>query len=71
MTDDEVKDSLTINFNECFKSTREKLYSGLSEEQNLRKVAGSLYIFLKTPDKVKKYAKMMQSNFFWFKIEAD
>ena len=38
------------------------MYVKLNEEQNLRKVAKSLYIFLKTPDEVKKYAKMMQSN---------
>ena len=38
-------------------------YSKLSEEQNLRKVAESLYIFLATPDEVEKYAKMMQSSY--------
>ena len=38
VTDEEVKDFVAINFSEYFKSTREKLYSKLSEEQNLRKV---------------------------------
>ena len=40
-----------------------KLYSKLSEKQNLRKVVESLYIFLATPNGVKKRTvKMMQSN---------
>ena len=39
------------------------MYSKLNEEQNLRKVAKSLYIFLSTPDEVERYTKMMQSNF--------
>ena len=38
------------------------MHSKLNEEQNLRKVAKSLYIFLATSDEVKKYVKMMQSN---------
>ena len=41
LTDEEVKDFVLINFGECFKSMREKLYSKLSEEKNLREVAGS------------------------------
>ena len=45
LTDDEKKDFLVINFEEYFKSLREGFYSKLSEEQNLRKVAESLYIF--------------------------
>ena len=36
--DDKEKDFVAINFSEYFKSTR--------EEQNLRKVAKSLFIFL-------------------------
>ena len=60
LTNDEIKDFVVINFSEYFKSTKEKLYSKLSEEQNLRKVAKSLYIFLTTPDEVEKY---VQSNF--------
>ena len=51
LTDEEVKDFVAINFSEYFKSIR--------EEQNLRKVAKSLYIFLATPDEVEKY---VQSN---------
>ena len=39
LTGDEVKDFAVINFSEFFKSTREKLYSKLSEEQNFKKVA--------------------------------
>ena len=35
LTDEEVKDFVAINFNEYFKSTRKKLYSKLSEENNL------------------------------------
>ena len=38
------------------------MHSKLNEEQNLRKVAKSLYIFLTTSDEVKQYVKMMQSN---------
>ena len=41
LTDEKVKDFVAINFSEYFKSRREKLYSKLSEEQNLRKVAES------------------------------
>ena len=59
-TDDEVKDFAAINFSKYFKYSREKLYSKLSEDQNLRKLAKSLYIFLTTPDEVEKYAKMTQ-----------
>ena len=51
--DEEVKDFVAINFSDYFKYTR--------EEQNLRKVAKSLYIFLKTSDEVEKY---VQPNFF-------
>ena len=40
-TDEEGRDFAAINFSEFLKSTR--------KEQNLRKVAKSLYIFLKTP----------------------
>ena len=31
------------------------MYSKLNEEQNFRKVAESLYIFLTTPDEVEKF----------------
>ena len=53
LTDDELKDFLVIDFGKYFKSAREKMYSNLSEERNLRKVVESLYIFLTTPDEVK------------------
>ena len=39
-----------------------KLYSKLSEEQNLKKVAELLYIFLTTLDEVEKYDEVMQSS---------
>ena len=52
-----------INFGAYIKSSKEKLYSKFYEEQTIRKVAGLLYIFLITPDKIGKYAKMMQSKF--------
>ena len=54
MTDEEVKYFVTINFNEYFKSRR--------EEQNLRKVAKLLYIFLTTSDKVEKDVQSISSN---------
>ena len=62
MTDDKVKDFVITNFGEYFQSMREKLYSELCEEQNLRKIGESLYIFLTTPDEVEKYVKVTQSN---------
>ena len=54
-----MQDFVAINFSEYFKCTREKLYSKLNEEHNLRKNVKSLYIFLTTPNEVEKYAKMM------------
>ena len=48
LTDGEVKDIVFINFSEYFKSIR--------EEQNLKKVTESLYIFLTTPE-VEKYVQ--------------
>ena len=62
MIDDKVKDFVIMNFGEYFQSMREKLYSELCEEQNLRKIGESLYIFLTTPDEVEKYVKVTQSN---------
>ena len=62
LTDEKVKDFVAINFTRYFKSTRENLHSKLSEEQNYRKVAKLLYIFLTTPVELEKYAMMMQSN---------
>ena len=52
LTEEEVKDFVAINFSEYFKSTKEKLYSHLNKKQNLRKVAKSFYVSLKTLDGV-------------------
>ena len=60
LTNEEVKDFVTIYSSKYFKSTIEKLHSNLNEEQNLKKVAKSLYIFLTTPDEVENY---VESNF--------
>ena len=49
LSDEEVKDFVVITFSKNFKSIR--------EEQNLRKTTKSLYIFLTTPNKVKKYVE--------------
>ena len=57
-----MKDFVVMNFGQYFQSMREKLYSELCEEQNLRKIGESLYIFLTTPDEVEKYVKVTQSN---------
>ena len=46
LSDDEMKDFVAIYFSEYFKYVREKLYSKLSEEQNLRKFFESPYIIL-------------------------
>ena len=46
LTDEEEEEFVTINFCEYLKSIR--------EEQNLRKVTKSLYIFLTTPDAVER-----------------
>ena len=54
LTGEEVKDFVPINFNEYFKTIREK--------QNLRKVPKSLYIFLTTPDEVGKYVQTSSSD---------
>ena len=61
LTDEEVKDSLVINFGECFKSTREAFYSKQGKEINLRKVSKSFYIFLTTLDEVKKYVEFVKN----------
>lgn len=47
--------------NEYFKSGKEKLYSKLSEEKTLRRVAGSFYSFLATLNKVEKYVKLSEN----------
>ena len=51
-----MKAFAAINFSKYFISAGEKLYSKLSEEQNLRKVAESLHILLTTHNEI------MQSN---------
>ena len=63
LTDDEVKDFVVINFTKYFTSTRKKLHSKLSEEQNLRKIAESLYIFPTTHYEEEKYAKIIKSDY--------
>ena len=45
LTDNEVKDFVAVNFSEYLKSTKEKLYSKLKEEQNLRKVVNCFIFF--------------------------
>ena len=62
LTDNEVKDFAVKNFGEDFKCTKENLYAKQDEEQNLRKVAEPLYIFLTKSDEVEKYVKMIESN---------
>ena len=57
-----LKNFTFVNFGECIKSARKKLYSKLCEEQNIRKIVKSFYIFPTTPDEVEKYVEMMQSN---------
>ena len=54
LTDEEVKDFIAINFSKYFKSAK--------EEQSLRKVFKSLYIFLTTPDKAEKYLPSNSSD---------
>ena len=63
LTDEKVKDFVAINFCEYFKSPKEKLYCKLNEEQNLTKVAKSLYVFLTTSDEVETYVEVILSNF--------
>ena len=58
-----MKDFLALNFSKYFKSTREKSFSKLSEEQNIRKCPESLYTLPTTPDEAEKYVEIMQSNF--------
>ena len=54
LTDKEVTD-----FDEYFKSAKEKLCSKLCEGQNIVNVAELLYIFLTTHDEVEKYAEII------------
>ena len=57
LTDGEVKDFAAMNFSEHFQSIR--------EEQNLRKIAKSLYIFLTIPDEVERFISDEVKRFFW------
>ena len=54
LTDEEVKLFLSIDFTKYFRS--------IWKEQNLRKFAELLYIFLTTPDEVEKYAQSNSSD---------
>ena len=45
LTDEEVKHFVIINFGECFKSTRELLYSNLGEEKVLEKLLNRFILF--------------------------
>ena len=45
LTKEKVKDFVAMNFSEYFKSTSEKLYSKLTEEQNLRKLLNHFLSF--------------------------
>ena len=45
MTDDEVKDFVAINFRQFLKSTREILYSKLSEKEILEKLLNCFIYF--------------------------
>ena len=54
LTDEEVKEIVPMNFSEYFKSIR--------KEQNIRKVAKLLCIFLTTPDEVEKYVQSNSSD---------
>ena len=57
LTDEEVKDFAAMNFSENFQSIR--------EEQNLRKIAKSLYVFLTIPDEVERFISDEVKRFFW------
>ena len=54
LTDEEEKDFVAINLIKYFKPIR--------EEQNLRKVAKLLYIFLTTSDEVENYLESNSSD---------
>ena len=54
MTDEEKKDFVATNFRDYSKSTR--------DEENLRKNAKLLYIFLTVPDEAEKYVHSDSTN---------
>ena len=69
MTDEKLNNFVVANFEEYFKSMKEKLYSKLWEKQNVRRVAELLVTFVKVIlliifVKVEKYATTMQSSFY-------
>ena len=49
-------------FDECFKSTKEKLCFKLKKEENLRKVVESFNTFLTTTDQEKKYVELIDKS---------
>ena len=73
MTDEKVKDFVTISFSECFKSIR--------KEENLGKVTKSVCIFLTTTNEVENCVKSSSSDncihqywdfeYFWSRITTD
>ena len=54
MTDEEKKDFVATNFSDYSKSTR--------DEENLRKNAKLLYVFLTVPDEAEKYVHSDSTN---------
>ena len=65
-----MKDFVVINFGECFKSMRKKLYSKLDEERNLRKVPKSFYTFRTTLDDITKDELIEKPAEAKFKIQT-
>ena len=59
LTDEDVKNFVVISLSEYFKTMR--------EEQNLRKAAKSLYIFLTTPDEVQ--SNVSDNRVHHYKVE--
>ena len=59
--DNEVKDVVVKNFDEYFKSTKEKCYYKLCEKQKIRTM---LYIYLTKPNEVEKYPKNDEIKIF-------
>ena len=45
LTDDEVEDFVVVNFGEYFKKKKKKLYSKVSEKQNLEKLLNCFIYF--------------------------
>ena len=62
LTKKKVKNFVSITFNEYFISTKQEMYSKLTEKQNFIKGAESLYIFLTPNDEVEKHVEIMESN---------